>query len=94
MGKSLGGAGTWEGTGVWRGLKAGAQEGNKGRSLGGAWEGPRGQLDRDHGEGGTREGAGAWEGEGELEGAGSWEGTAQHEPLRSMSMTRGRNQGG
>ena len=27
-----------------------------------------GQLDRDHGEGGTREGAGAWEEEWELEG--------------------------
>ena len=58
----------------------------------------RGQLDRDHGEGGTREGtgedAGAWEGKWELEGAGSWEGTAQQEPLRSMSKPRDRNQGG
>ena len=42
---SLGGAGTWEGAGVGRGMKAGAWEGNKDRNLGvggdrstGVWE--------------------------------------------------------
>ena len=64
--RKLGGAGTWEGAAVWRGLKAEALEGNNGRSLGagglegdGAWEGTT--LQR-IGEGGTREGVGVWEG--------------------------------
>ena len=86
----------WEEQGHGRGQEYGGDERQEHRKgiKAGVWEGHgRARGDNSTGTMG-RESAGAWEGEGELEGAGSWEGTAQHEPLRSMSMTRGRNQGG